>query len=231
MWMTFQESLSPFEVRLAAHEERILSIAPNTFRGIRDQDILKHGDIAGEVQSKVVADFGSGYGGLARSASVEGIATKIWSINPALRKRSFARDVEDHEFMKGFLQVYYPAVTDEQVVAAREYHDTHVSTNFVHNLTDFPDNYFDLGIDAYAVHAYMPIQEPQIYDTTVDEMLRVMKPGGKIIVWHGGRVELWGEQGIGRKGLAKRGLEYNPRYWTDADGKEVWIGGTLVKPH
>lgn len=226
----YRERELPFEARLAAHEEGILRIAAISFRGMRDPDLVRLGNIAGEVQGKVVADFGSGYGGLARSASVEGIDTTIWSINPNLRHSTVAADLQDHLFMKGFLRNSYPDVTDEQVAAAAAYHDSHTSTNFAHRLTDFPDNFFDVGIDNYAVHAYMPIGEPEIYDLTIGEMLRVMKPGGKIIVGHGGKEELWTENGIGRRGLSKRGLLYNPIYWNNTAGHPVWVGGTIVKP-
>jgi len=194
----------PFEQRLARRETEILQVVPSSFRGIRHPLITALGNIPEEVSGKVVADMGSGMGGLAKSAHIEGIDTTIWSINPSLRRKEFQIWQRSPLTMQIALGKDYPQATKEHIAAAQQYHDAHSSSNFAHSLTDFPDDFFDVAIDNWAVHGYMPRGDQEMYDMTIGEMLRVIKPGGKIIVGYAGRTDLWEEKGIAKVGLARR---------------------------
>lgn len=200
-----QESFLSYEEQRVSHEA-FIGVMSQSFRGIRDPFVVNLGDIAAEVKRKVVGDIGSGLGGLAKTASVEEIDTAIWSINPVLRDELYngwqARATREK------LPQLYPSVTEEQLVKAQRDHDAHVSTNFAHDLSDFPDGFFDLLIDNYAVHGYMPEDAQALYERTLDEMLRVTKE--KILIGDGGgqKSAAWGNpESMQRKAVAARGIE------------------------
>lgn len=186
----------------------------DTFRGINDLGLDEFGiDITDAIRGSVVADVGSGYGGLAKSAKAENIPTTIYSINPKLALAEIKR-VEEGVTQQE-LRIRYPNITDEEIQAAQRYHDEHLSTNFAHDLTDFEDNSLDLIVDNVAVHAHMPEESEELYERTVQELLRVLKSGGKIIVRDSfeNAIGVPGDEGglvMKEKVLTRLGIHYEP---------------------
>src|SRR3989337_135306 len=121
------ERIQTYEYQRLSHEA-FIGVMSQSFRGIRDPFVVNLGDIAEEVKGRVVGDIGSGLGGLAKTASVEGIDTTIWSINPVLRDELY--NGWQSRATREKLQKLYSSVTEEQILKAQHDHDTHVSTNY-----------------------------------------------------------------------------------------------------
>lgn len=207
-------------------ERKILEGGKDTFRGVNEFKREIFGiDIREAIKGRVVADIGSGLGGLAKTVSVEQIPTIIHSINPALR---VARHKENEEkATEPWLRHSYPNISIKQLEDAQLYHDSHLSTNFAHNLSDFDDNFFDLMIDNSAVHESM-ISSDLLYERTIREMLRVLKPGGSILVREsaGGSIGKKGEHGeLSRKErvLQSIGCRYESKF-----SPEGWAVGAVI---
>jgi SAM-dependent methyltransferase len=218
----------------AAKEAKIMDGgAPDTFRGFEALDEIMDNfgvDSRELVRDKVVGDIGSGMGGLAKSVATEGINATVWSINPHLADPEFKwveEQATEHE-----LRRVYPDIDAEQIAAAQAYHDAHLSTAFAHNL-DFPDETFDVLLDVVAVNAYTVDGEAALYERTICEMMRVLKPGGRAFIVDGFRT------GIGAKHretgapmfkeqtLQKLGIKYHPVYKQGSDDNS--IGAILYK--
>lgn len=202
----------------------------DTFRGISDLDFDEFGiDIVDAIRGHVVADLGSGYGGLAKSAKAENIPTTIYSINPRLAFAEIKRVEEGVTRLE--LKRRYPNITEEEIQAAQRYHDEHLSTNFAHDLTDFADNSFDLIVDNVAVHAYMPEESEELYERTIQELLRVLKPGGRILVRDGFESPIGAPSDEGglvmkERVLQRLGISYRPMKTPEDDP----VGAIIYKP-
>lgn len=179
-----------FDSSLQGHEGLIMRMGADTFRGVHDHpELLQCGiDLTKELRGKVVGDLGSGHGGLSATAYAEGITSDVFSINPAFRP-DYPEDfksVQESVFRKTLRQKY-PDISENEIADALENHDAHRIASFAHDI-DLPDNFFDVLVDTVAVHQYMA-DNPDVYEATIKEMCRVLKPGGKIIV-EGGSWEL-----------------------------------------
>jgi len=190
--------------------------AGNTFRGVRDGIFAQNGiDMIAEISGKEIGDIGSGYGGIAQTAYHEGIDTVITSVNPNSRSSAGRRSISEDSPL--FLRWAYPDITDEEIAAAIEHHNLRVSTKFAHELSDeFPAGRFERLIDIVAVHGHMPEGFDELYELTVEQMLRVLGPGGDILVVDGfptavgNRSEQTGEIGMKEKVLRRMGVNYEP---------------------
>lgn len=216
------------------HERRILSGKENSFRGIRSPTFTELGiDMVEKVRGKVVGDMGSGRGGLAKTAFAEEIPTTIWSVNPTLvipKQKQWEEQGTNITLLE-----QYPHLTPDQLVAAQTYHDTFSSTNFAHGLTDFHDEFFDLLVDSRAVHAHMPEEYDVLYEATIREMLRVLRPGGEIIV-RDTNFSLTSEEkpqprqvGMKERVLQRLGVQYTPIWKDSVDGNRVSLGAIITK--
>jgi len=207
--------------------------APDTFRGLSDyNELLKPFgvDIRDEIAGKVVGDVGSGIGGLAKTAYVEGIDATVRSINPHFTEPEFKRFEEENT--ADSLRRDYPGLSDEAIEGAQAYHDTHLATDFAHDLS-FDDETFDLLTDVVAVNAYALEDKEALYARTMSEMLRVLKPGGKILIVDGYRTaigvrdEVTGEPMFKEKVLQEMGVRYTSVY--DPKRPDVVVGAIVFK--
>lgn len=221
--------------QIKQYESSILAgNAPDTFRGIRDKTFQDLGfDIVKEIEGKVVADIGSGLGGIAKTACVEEIDTTVYSINPHLALEEFKQTEE--ETTAETLKSIYPAVTAEQIQAAQAYHDSHLVTDFAHNLKSLEDDVFDVEFDIHAVNANMPSGFEALYEQTIREMLRVLKPGGRIIIFDAGREALGyrdSDEGgplFKERVLKKMGVSFEPVYKNKNSEHQSLIGAVITK--
>jgi SAM-dependent methyltransferase len=181
--------------------------ARDTWNNLSDFDFGGFGfeDIREAIRGKVVGDVGSGLGGLAKSAVVEGIPAVVYSINPHLSRDEYK---ENEEYATGQLKVQYPDLSDEQLAAAQSAHDERLSTNFAYDLHDFPDGMFDLLIDHFAVSFYALDYCSRLYEASILEMLRVVRPGGSILVRDGTPSAVGQPESFKEQVLQKLGVRY-----------------------
>jgi SAM-dependent methyltransferase len=90
------------------------------------------------------------------------------------------KELYDLGFTKQILPAWYPGLPEQRYADAQDYHDAHQSTDFAHDL-HFENNSFDFMVDANAVSKYMP-QQSRVYGVSMREMLRVLRPGGKLLI-------------------------------------------------
>lgn len=213
------------------------------FRGIRDGDYqsLHYRDEAGneynfdlvhEITGKVAGDVGSGGGGLATTAALEEIDTEIWSIHP---------NMDDERFIEwqpkqaaGELSKLYLSSSAEDIAKAQKTYESRAIRGFAHDLRAVPDGFFDVLIDSYAAHQYMS-REPGVYEASIQEMLRVLRPGGRIIVL-GGLAPLVAVQpnlpstDFRERSLRRLGIPFTPLYRKAAGGQKGSVGTIIRKP-
>lgn len=147
-------------------------------------------DIRELIRGKVVCDMGSGCGGLAQSAALEGIPTEIYSLNPRLAGKDIAQP--NAEYAVKVMRLEYPNVTDDEIAHARRVHDTRLIARMAHD-TGMPNDSFDLLVDVMAVSAYMGRMDHgarELYRRTMQEYMRVLKPGGMALIVDPGRFAL-----------------------------------------
>lgn len=199
-----------------AYEEDQLEYSSDTFRGVNDHSIFRNNGIvlASEIKDKVVGDIGSGYGGLAKTASIERIPSTIYSINPRLKDPAFKRIEE--EMGVHALRKRYRDITEAELREAQASHDKRLLTNFAHKL-DVADNFFDLFVDTAALNYYANKKDISLYEISLREMLRVLKHGGKILVEDWSKTSIGSKSGNGKLNfkeniLINLGLRYTPLY-------------------
>lgn len=221
-----REAPSISKDQLRQYEERVLSGTADTFRTIHDHEVLEANDIdlAKEMENKVVGDLGSGLGGLSKSAFVEGISTDIFSFNPSLDRPEFKEAEEEQTF--GAMRRAYPDISDETIREAQKNHDENLILAFAYDLQPVKDNFFDLLIDTTAVHAYFKPEDKDIYEMSIKEMLRVLKPGGKILIedgfrWAIGETDQEGKIRFKEEILQKLGIHYDVLYYNEVPGGAV----------
>lgn len=169
------------EEQIVAAEAGLLGTASFcTFRSLFDYDFPYFGlEARAALTGHTVIDFGSGLGGLAKTVFLEGIDAQVFSINPRARLPEFK--LLEAQTRALTLPHLYPHATQADFSAAQRYHDERLSTRFAHDL-EYPEAYFDYGIDLIAVSDYMPKGYGLLYRHSILRMLRVIKPGGCIYV-------------------------------------------------
>ncbi len=160
----------------------------------------------------MVLDLGAGRGGPAKSAAAEGIDTTVYSVNPRLENSRLRKDYDSDTADQ--LARSYPNVTQERADKANEAFNARLSNKFADEL-DHPDNTFDTVIDHVAVTTYAPSQFPEVYEASMRQVLRVLKPGGKAIIVAGNSSEPIGkrnpetnEPDFKERALQKLGVRY-----------------------
>jgi SAM-dependent methyltransferase len=174
-----------YKKKIKAYEKGILSSAtPDTYRGVGHVAAIfasKGIDLYEKLQGQTVLDAGSGYGGLAKSAAAEGMQTRIVSLNPRLRDKE--RKAREEEATTKLLLRTYPHLTPEDLKRIQRIHDRGLVTDFAHDMRRVPSNRFGLVIDYVAVSSYMPVGGDEIYKRYIQELLRVLTPGGEALIY------------------------------------------------
>jgi SAM-dependent methyltransferase len=218
----------------AEHEARIMEgEVQDTWRGLDDLN-KKLGpfylDIRELIEGKAVGDVGSGLGGLAKSVAAEHINATIWSINPHLVDPKYKYDEE--QATAAMLWNRYHTLDQSEVARIQQLHDSHLSTAFAHGL-NFHDETFDMLIDSSAVSANLTEGQELLYEQSIREMMRVLKPGGMIVIIDnmpsavGDSDPFTGEVRFKEKTLQKLDIPYSPIYDKRRSGAAV--GAILYK--
>jgi SAM-dependent methyltransferase len=201
-----------------------------------EQDFIK------ELEGKTVLDLGSGLGGLAKSAHMQGVKTRICSVNPTLRfphsrveEKAAAR--EWYGILNSGLNVdYYPREPDwltklidrakgferKSFGTAQEYHDQRAVAAFAHALPFLKDS-FDLIVDKRAVFGWFissnteeSVRHKPAFEASIKEMMRVLKPGGRLLVGD-----------IGTFGWVEAGVEPIPS-WKEEALREMGLDYEII---
>ena len=126
-----------------------------------------------------VLDAGSGYNGLAMALCLGGVDAQVLSINPTFDDPKYEirqRDLISDRFKKsGFFQGRCFKDIEQARVLANQ--NTFVAS--AHNLP-FESDYFDRVIDNFAVTTYFIERFSFSYRKSLEELIRVTKPEGKI---------------------------------------------------
>jgi SAM-dependent methyltransferase len=150
-----------------------------------------------------VADVGSGLGGLAVEAALRGIDSHISSINPSIGREWF-REWQLKQLTNTFGKQYTP----EQIQAAIAVHDKSAYIALAHNIP-LPDDSQDVVLDNTAITYYADNIGEVRYKKSLEEMLRIVKQGGKIRIGARGRYDGDDVMGV-EKPLKELGLSYTP---------------------
>lgn len=194
------------------HEDRVLHRVVDAFRGLPTlKNLMAPGfdlDPRELIRNKVVCDMGSGWGGLAKSASAEKIGTTVHCVNPRLRNPA----LKTREELKGReeLRLLYPKLTEKDIDRIQRVHDKYLRTEFAHDIS-LPDQSVDVIIDSIAVHSYMS-HDPNLYRQTIAQYARILRPDGLVIVLdagHGYRRSA-AEIKFRQKAAYEAGLRYRP---------------------
>ena len=140
---------------------------------------------------------------LAVAVELMGLNTRVTSVSPGLVQPDF------EQFQKDKLAESYTYTsadyTEERVEAARLVANSRSYPFFAHNL-GFADNSFDVIIDNFAVFDNSRPEVKLVLIKSIEEMLRVTRPGGKIRV--GGGLNFGPDWGWKEEILRNMGLDF-----------------------
>lgn len=127
------------------------------------------------IRGRRVCNLASGLGGLEVGLDVDGFETDITPVNPRAVLRGFqiraAKAARDSSLIK-----FYPPLEIERAI---ERYQARVVPDFAHRLS-LRDGEFEILFDKDGVfHSARPEDEP-VLSAAVDEMTRVVPPGGEI---------------------------------------------------
>lgn len=204
-------------------------------------------DFIQEITGKRVLDLGSGLGGLSKSACHQQINCEIVSLNPRLALGDFKRRE------KSATETYVKQAVSETPTLTRllwrlrgisetdfiskvqRFHDERAAAGFAYALP-FEKESFDLIFDKDAVSRYASrwsedyieptLEEKQLFQRAIEEMVRVLKPGGKIRI-----ADIFGygyDKAWKQKILDELGLDYTILcLWGDKQA----LGVEIIKSH
>lgn len=212
--------------------------------GYEDDEDFKQKDLV----DKVVLDLGSGLGGLAKDSAAQKVMNcKVISVNPRLSLRGYRENeksssqivVENTVPKASRLKQIFNKLTRKPHVDHKEIiqhaHDETAVASFAHALP-FTDNSFDRVFDRMAIsenaseHGHYESTdvanqvEKRLFETSLKEMMRVLRPEGKIMI-----SDLFGygnEKGWKEQVLKKLGYNYHV-IWEDLQGRywQLWPSG------
>lgn len=148
------------------------------------------------IEGKKVLDIGSGYGGFAIHARLKKLNTTIVSVNP---RRYYDPDFEIKRVKLLLACPPFNQVNRSDLDEAIRMSDANTYPYFAHNLK-FEDQTFDIVIDNHAVFFYGSSQYLPIYRKSFQEMMRVKKSGGCILI--GDQDFMYGKQHVWKMQLA-----------------------------
>jgi SAM-dependent methyltransferase len=118
---------------------------------------------------------------------------------------------------------FWPGTEMDAIDAALVAVDKHAITAFAHDLSAIPDEDADMIVENKGMFYYSKPENEEIYEQSIKEMLRILKPGGRILIGDNLHVQLgadaWYARIFDRMGLEYRYLEretstpnYSKRY-------------------
>ncbi|MDO8570033.1 MAG: hypothetical protein Q7R97_00420 [Candidatus Daviesbacteria bacterium] len=165
-------------------EKEVLEGAPSTPRNISmyskslgfpsTEEFIKH------IKGKKIADVGSGFTGFALDVALQGLDAMIIPINPVGANSSFTHD--RRETIKLWRDLYYPEFNMLTIDASLRKIDKQAITAFAHDLSAIPNDAVDEVIDNLAVFHYSKPEYRELYEQSIKEMLRILKPDGIILI-------------------------------------------------
>jgi SAM-dependent methyltransferase len=181
-------------------------------------------DFLAFLKGKKICDLGSGLGGLYVESRLLNLGLDITSVNPVKNQRYF-EDKQERSLMESF-EDKFPR---EQIIKAMAEYNANLHKTLAHSLP-FPDNEFDIIMDSWAVTYYSDrIGGLPLYKKSLREMVRVLKPGGKIRIGEGENRHFSRKTVTPHEEAIKElGLPYN--LVSTPDDTNKIIGVEIVKP-
>lgn len=199
----------------------------DTYTGL-DQTVADLGrtreSFIGLIQGKRVCDVGSGKGGLAIECALENIDARIVSVEPAIAHPNFKSG--QLEVLKKKLGGKYSL---ESIQEAFKRYEQNAYAATADELP-FEDNFFDLAIDNRSVTFYSAKIGRELFKRSLQEMLRIIKPKGKLLI--GDAVHFLNPEGGGfqMRAIDNLGLSYDFIYKLDDQEKhKLPIGIVIIK--
>lgn len=123
------------------------------------------------IQGKDVVDLGSGKGALSKDIANNNIDGNIISVNPRLSDRFWLEENIKSNREK------FPDISEEQNKNIQKYHNSRAIAAYA-QLLPLKDNSVDIILDSNAILYYIDTLDE--FRDAINEMFRVLKPGGKI---------------------------------------------------
>ncbi|OGM11418.1 hypothetical protein A2Z22_00875 [Candidatus Woesebacteria bacterium RBG_16_34_12] len=128
------------------------------------------------IKGKRICDIGSGKGGLAIECALENIDAEIVSVEPAIAHPNFKSS--QLETLKEKLGGNY---SQEQIQNAFDAYEQNAYAGSADELP-FEDDFFDIAIDNRSVTFYSAKIGRELFKKSLQEMLRIIKPKGKLLI-------------------------------------------------
>lgn len=164
-------------------EHEILVGLPNTLSNIeryaKDFGFASQQEFTHDIKGKRVADIGSGLGGFALDVILHDLDTEVISVNPARSSPKFNQYRK--EFLRENRELFYQYKMRDIKKALKKV-DKNTVIAFAHDLSAIPDNSVDEALDTLAVFHYSNPKYREIYEQSIGEMLRIVKPEGKVLI-------------------------------------------------
>ena len=177
------------------------------------------------IQGKRVCDVGSGKGGLAIECALENIDAEIVSVEPAIAHPNFKSG--QLEIIKKILGGNHSL---GQIQKAFEIYEQNAYAATADELP-FEDNSFDIAIDDRSVTFYSAKIGRELFKRSLQEMLRITKPGGRLLI--GDAVHFLDQEDAGFQiqVIKELGLAYEFFYELGSQAKfKLPIGIEITKP-
>jgi SAM-dependent methyltransferase len=217
---------------------------------------LSEEELIADIEGKKVLDLGSSLGGLAKDVARRKIDCQVYSLEPRLSMggarneekaatQEYLEQVTPKTSKLGKLVKRLKGIPEDDHREMQESHDRGATAAFAHALP-FQDNSFDLILDKEAVSKHATRQdydyvdkttagEKELFRTSLEEMVRVLKPGGRIRIsdlFGYGWKDSWKEQIMDEMGLDYILLEEdltNKQIYPNLWGKSRTIGVEITK--
>jgi len=182
-------------------------------------------DFISLIRGKRVCDVGSGKGGLAIECALENIDAEVVSVEPAIAHPNFRSG--QLAVLKKILGGNYSL---EQIQKAFEGYEQDAYAATADELP-FEDNSFDIAIDNRSVTFYSAKIGRELFKKSLQEMLRIIKPKGKLLIGDAVHFLDPEEGGFQIQAIQELGLPYEFFYELGSQTKfKLPIGIAITKP-
>jgi SAM-dependent methyltransferase len=198
-----------------------LDTATGVERYAQELGFKNEGEFIQYIEGKKVCDIGSGYGAFGVECILRGINVEIIGVNPNIGRSSFAMYQEGT-----LLRRFESTFTKEQILSAIEQYNNKTLATFAHDLSDIPSDSQDIILENRAVTFYSGEIGAGLYKKSLLEMIRVLKPGGKLRI--GDRTS-YGWEVLSSNEQILKDLELNYSVIYDSENPSRPLGVEVIK--
>ena len=180
-------------------------------------------EFVASIRGTKICDVGSGYGGLAIECILENITNNVISVNPAIAHPSFKNSQR-----KILVKELSNRFSKAQIYSAFDVYERNSYSATAEKLP-FGDNTFDLVVDNKAVTFYSAKIGPDRYKKSLQEMIRILKPGGQLIIGDGVHFLDESKKSAQLQIIEDLGLKYTFIYGQEESKYKLAIGVIITK--